>query len=121
MQKKTVQISIDTSSSARDFAEYINRAIGTGDFSEICQAIGSATKMHDIKKIAERAGIARQSVYRAFSAPRKPKFETVFDVLDAMGLKLKIVTQRRKAMKTRMKRGPKSGGNVTPTARSKDL
>jgi probable addiction module antidote protein len=56
----------------------------------LCEAIGAAAKIHDIQRIAEQAKIARTSVYRAFSGPRLPRFQTVLHVLDAMGLQMRV-------------------------------
>jgi probable addiction module antidote protein len=86
--------------SPKEVSDFINDAFDGGDPYKICEAIGTATKIHDVKRIAERANIARTSIYRAFSGPKRPRFVTVLHVLDAMGLQMRV-TVRRKAKRTR--------------------
>jgi probable addiction module antidote protein len=76
--------------SPKEISDFINDAFDGGDVNRICEAIGAAAKIHDIKRIAEQAKIARTSVYRAFSGPRLPSFQTVLHVLDAMGLQMRV-------------------------------
>ena len=67
----------------------------TLDIAEICQAIGAATRLHNISDIAKKAGIERPSVYRAFSGKKKfPNFNTVLNVLDAMDFQLQVRVRR---------------------------
>jgi probable addiction module antidote protein len=98
--------------SPQEISDFINAAFDGGDVYTICKAIGIATKIHDIKQIAERANIARTSIYRAFSGPKLPRFLTVLDVLDAMGLQMKV-SVRRKAKRTRVRRGVALGSPST--------
>ena len=44
--------------SPKEISDFINDAFDGGDVYRICEAIGTATKSHDIKRIAERANIA---------------------------------------------------------------
>ena len=81
--------------SAKEVSDFINNAFDDGDVHKICEAIGTAVKIHDIKRIAERANIARTSIYRAFSGPKLPRFLTVLHVLDAMGLQMKVTVRKK--------------------------
>ena len=94
------QRALRKNASPKEISDFINDAFDGGDVYRICEAIGTAAKTHDIKRIAEQANIARTSVYRAFSGPQLPRFLTVLHVLDAMGLQM-MVTVRRKAKRTR--------------------
>jgi probable addiction module antidote protein len=59
-------------------ADYINQALEKSDAAEICLALADATRLYNISDLAQKSGLARQSIYRAFAAdPRKPKFTTV--------------------------------------------
>jgi probable addiction module antidote protein len=82
-------------SSRREVADRINRAFETSDITEICQAIGAATRLYNISDLAHRSGIERPTVYRAFTrGPKHPNFKTILSVLDAMGFQLHITVRR---------------------------
>jgi probable addiction module antidote protein len=77
-----------------DIAGHINEALETSDVATICQAIWDAVQMHNVSDIAEKAGLQRSSIYRAFGGERTPNFSTVLNVLSAMGLRLKVARRR---------------------------
>jgi probable addiction module antidote protein len=81
--------------SPKEVSDFINDALDDGDVHKICEAIGTAIKIHDIKQIAERANIARTSIYRAFSGSKLPRFLTVLHVLDAMGLQMQVTVRHK--------------------------
>jgi len=55
-------------------ADCIIRALETSHIAEICHAIGSATRLYNISPLAQRSGLARPSIHRAFAGdPIKPK------------------------------------------------
>jgi len=91
--------------SRRAAADLINEAFKKSDVSEICHAIGAATHLYNISHLADKSGIARTSIHRAFARdPQKPNFTTIFRVLDAMGFQLHV-TMRRNAGAVRLKSG----------------
>src|SRR5215204_1599418 len=72
-------------------ADCINHALAKSDIAEICHAIAAATHLYNISDLARKSGIARTSIYRAFACdPKKPKFTTALNVLDAMGFRLHV-------------------------------
>ena len=72
----------------------INEAFKKSDIAGICHAIGAATRLYNISDLAEKSGLARSSLHRAFAGdPIKPNFTTVFDVLDAMGFQLHVTVR----------------------------
>jgi probable addiction module antidote protein len=76
-------------------ADRINRALEKSDISEICHAIGAATRLYNISDLAQKSGLARPSLHRAFAGdPIKPNFTTVLNVLDAMGFQLHVTVRR---------------------------
>ncbi|MBR1148791.1 DNA-binding protein [Bradyrhizobium sp. AUGA SZCCT0431] len=89
--------------SRRAAADLINEAFKKSDVPEICHAIGAATHLYNISHLAEKSGIARTSIHRAFARdPQKPNFTTILRVLDAMGFQLHV-TMRRNAGAGRLK------------------
>ena len=88
------------SSSRQAAADLINQAFKKSDVAEICHAIGAATRLYNISDLAQKSGLARPSLHRAFAGdPIKPNFTTVLNVLDAMGFQLHV-TVRREARAT---------------------
>ena len=96
MSKKTVRSALRPQSSRRQAAaDCINRAFAKSDIAEICHAIGAATRLYNISDLAQKSGLARPTVHRAFAGdPKKPNFTTVLSVLDAMGLRLRVTVRR---------------------------
>jgi probable addiction module antidote protein len=76
-------------------ADLINDAFKKSDIAGICHAIGAATRLYNISDLAEKSGLARSSLHRAFAGdPIKPNFTTVFNVLDAMGFQLQVTVRQ---------------------------
>ncbi len=80
-----------------ELVDPINSAFQSSDITEICQAIGDVIRLHNVSEIARLTGIERPSICRAFAGQQSPKFSTVLNVLDAMGLQFKVVPRRAKA------------------------
>ena len=69
-------------------AEYINAALEQGDADLLVAAIADVAKARGIAKVAADAGLGRESLYKTLSPGSKPKLETVFKLLHALGIKL---------------------------------
>jgi probable addiction module antidote protein len=76
MSGKPVKMTPGPHSSRAEIAAYINHALVVPDITGICQAIGDTTRLHDMSDIAQKSGIERPSIYRAFSGKRYPNFTT---------------------------------------------
>ena len=96
MSKKSTRSATRPQSSPRQAAaDLINQAFKKSDVAEICHAIGAATRLYNISDLAQKSGLARPSVHRAFAGdPIKPNFTTVLNVLDAMGFQLHVTVRR---------------------------
>ena len=96
MSKKSVRPPTRPQSSSRQAAaDLINQAFKKSDVAEICHAIAAATRLYNISDLAQKSGLARPSIHRAFAGdPIKPNFTTVFNVLDAMGFQLHVTVRR---------------------------
>ncbi|WP_257284295.1 addiction module antidote protein [Endozoicomonas sp. SESOKO1] len=74
-------------------AEYLNAVIETGDQALLLSAIGDIAKATGMQKIANGSGLGRESLYKALTPGAKPRFDTVFKILQALGVSLKISPQ----------------------------
>ena len=96
MSEEIVNPAIPRQSNQRQVAaDLINQAFKKSDVAEICRAIAAATRLYNISDLAQKSGLSRPSIYRAFEGdPTKPNFTTVLNVLDAMGFRLHVTVRR---------------------------
>ena len=69
-------------------AGYLSDALETRDTAYIADAIGVVARAKGMKRVAEDAGVSRESLYRALSANGNPEFGTVLKVLASLNIKL---------------------------------
>ena len=69
-------------------AGYLSDALETQDVSFIADAIGVVARAKGMKRVAENAGLGRESLYRSLSVSGNPEFSTVLKVLASLNIKL---------------------------------
>ena len=67
---------------------YIAAALESGDADFVRDALGLVARARGMAGIAKKAGLNRESLYKAFNGNAKPEFETVRKVIKSFGLKL---------------------------------
>ncbi|HZZ11069.1 MAG TPA: addiction module antidote protein [Paraburkholderia sp.] len=72
-------------------AEYLNAALEEGDADLLLAAIADIAKARGIAKVAADAGLGRESLYKTLAPGSKPRMDTVFKLLHALGVKLNVV------------------------------
>jgi probable addiction module antidote protein len=75
-----------------DIAHYLEAAFEDGDPSLVAAALGDVARAKGMAKIAQAAGLGRESLYKALSKGGNPQFASVLKVMRALGLKLKVTT-----------------------------
>jgi probable addiction module antidote protein len=70
-------------------AEYLAAAFESGEHGVIADALGIVAKARGMTQLARDTGLARPALYRALSPNGHPEFETVLQVLKALGVTLK--------------------------------
>ena len=73
-------------------AEYLSAALEDDNPDVFLVAVGHVAKARGMSAIAERAGLGRESLYKAFAPGAKPRYDTVLKVLHSLGLKLTVST-----------------------------
>jgi probable addiction module antidote protein len=73
-----------------DVVAYLDAVFEDGDVELIAHALGVVARSKGMTEIARRAGVGRQSLYKALSPEGRPEFATVLNVIRALGLKLTI-------------------------------
>ena len=76
--------------SDEDIAWYLEAVFEDGDPALIAHAIGVVARAKGMTRIAKKAGLGRESLYKALSPDGNPEFATVLKVMRALGLKLKV-------------------------------
>ncbi len=90
---KTKTLSYDVAEQLRtpeEMALYLDACIeeSGGDAAFIAKALGDIARAQGMTKVAEGAGLSRESLYKSLSGERVPDFSTVLKVIKALGLKL---------------------------------
>jgi len=83
---------VDYLKTDKDMAEYLEAAIEEGDSALISAALGDIARAKGMTRIARKAGLGRESLYKALSPNGNPGFATVLKVVRALGLRLHATT-----------------------------
>ena len=73
-----------------DIAAYLEAVLEDGDPALIAAALGDIARAKGMSKIARKAGLGRESLYKALSPDGNPEFATVMKVIRSLGLKLHV-------------------------------
>lgn len=71
-------------------AEYLTAALADDNPDVFLAAVGHVAKARGMSAIAERAGVGRESLYKALAPGAKPRYDTVLRVLHSLGVKLTV-------------------------------
>ena len=71
-------------------AEYLTAALENPDPDAFLAAVRDVAKAQGISKVAEDAGLGRESLYKALRPGAQPRFETVRRLLEALGVRLDV-------------------------------
>ena len=72
----------------KDVIAYLEAALEDGDPALVSAALGDIARAKGMSEVAKKAGLGRESLYKALSAGGNPEFSTVMKVLKALGLRL---------------------------------
>ena len=71
-----------------DIVAYLEAAFDDGDPGLIAAALGDVARARGMTNVAPKAGLGRESLYKALSPNGNPEFATVMKVMRALGLRL---------------------------------
>ena len=78
-----------------DAIAYLEAAFEDGDPRVIAAAVGDVARRRGMTTVATKAGLGRESLYKALSQDGNPGFATMLNVLTALGLRLCPLTRNR--------------------------
>lgn len=82
---------VDHLDSEEAIAEYLNAVLEENNPELLLAAIGDVARARGIAKLAEDAGLSRESLYKTLRPGAKPRYETVMKILSALRVKLHAV------------------------------
>ncbi|MBF0482881.1 MAG: putative addiction module antidote protein, partial [Desulfovibrionaceae bacterium] len=71
-------------------AEYLRAALEEEEPGVLLIALRRLAKAYGVQRVAQEAGVNRESLYRALSAKGNPSIKTIRAVLKPMGLRLTV-------------------------------
>ena len=89
--------SADYLDTAEDIAAYLDAYLEDCTAEEFRKALDTVARSHGISDLAERTGVTRAGIYKALGAAGNPSFETVRQLLAAMGLRLAVASAETQA------------------------
>jgi probable addiction module antidote protein len=90
--KTTKWDAVDYLKTDEDMANYLEAAIEDGDSAVISAALGDIARAKGMSQVARKAGLGRESLYKALSPDGNPEFATILKVVKALGLRLHAAT-----------------------------
>jgi probable addiction module antidote protein len=74
-------------------AAYLEAAFEDGDPKLIAAALGDVARSRGMSEIADKAGLSRESLYRALSSNGNPELATILKVTKALGLRVTVAPE----------------------------
>ena len=71
-----------------DMAAYLEAALEEDDPQLFAAALGDIARAKGMTEIARKAGLGRESLYKALAPDGNPEFATILKVMRSLGLKL---------------------------------
>lgn len=72
-------------------AAFMSEIAATGNADLFRSAMNDVVRAHGMGKVAQKADITREGAYKALRAGSKPRFETIINLLDALGMQFTVV------------------------------
>lgn len=72
-------------------AAYLTVVLEESDIDSFKEAIDTVCRAKGMTKVAAEAQISRESLYKSLKTSTNPKFDTIFKVLESLGMRLAVV------------------------------
>ena len=90
MVKTTAFNPVDHLQSDEEIANFLTEAYEDKDSSVFILALGHVVRNKGVSKMADKTGLNRESLYKAFSGKAQPKWDTVHRLLHALGVRITV-------------------------------
>lgn len=78
--------------SKRAIKAYMDEVLSMNDPAHFAIALGTVARARGMTKVAKKAGLSRESLYKALSSEGNPEFATVVRVMTALGLQFSVTS-----------------------------
>lgn len=82
---------VDYLKTKEDIARYLEAVIEENSSNLFVKAMEDIAKKKGMNKISKEIGVTRESLYKSLDGKTKVSFDTIYKILDVLGLKLSIV------------------------------
>jgi probable addiction module antidote protein len=77
-----------------DVAAYLDAMFEDGDPATTVHALGVVARWKGMSRIAKKAGLGRESLYKSLSKDGNPSFVTVAKIVQALGFRFALVSDK---------------------------
>ena len=74
----------------KDIRVFLQEVARTGNTSDFIHALNTAARAKGMTKVARKMGVSRTSLYKSLSGETSPGFDTISNVVQALGFTLEI-------------------------------
>lgn len=71
-----------------DVANYLTLVLDENDMGEFTHALGVVARARGMGVVAEQSGLTREALYKALRPSSQPRFDTIYRVCSALGVRL---------------------------------
>lgn len=71
-----------------DIANYLTLVLEEGDMSEFNHALNVVARARGMTAVAEQSGLTREALYKALRPESQPRFDTIYRICKALGVRL---------------------------------
>jgi probable addiction module antidote protein len=71
-----------------DIANYLTLVLEENNVDEFAHALGVVARARGMTDVAEKSGLTREALYKALRPTSQPRFDTIFRVCNALGVRL---------------------------------
>jgi len=81
--------------SEETIAEYLSIAMEGGEPEVFLHAVAAVARARGMAQLAKDAGVSRESLYKTLAPGAKPRYETVFKLMHALGVHFSVQARPR--------------------------
>ena len=71
-----------------DIANYLTLVLEENDVAEFTHALGVVARARGMSAVAAQSGLTREALYKALRPSSQPRFDTIYRVCNALGVRL---------------------------------
>ncbi len=99
-----------------DMVAYLQAALEDGTPGLVTAVLGDIARAKGMTAVARKAGLGRESLYKALSPEGNPEFATVLRVVEALGLRFEVAEASRENAVTAPRTAAAARSAGTPRA-----